>query len=370
MLYLAILKSSEKTKDGRLWYFKTYINGKQYKSKKYTTKREAADAEMLFVKSNERKDLEAHKITFNEAIKEYLEAEKEKTKPSTYKQEVKLCEHISEALGPIVIEKLTVNQYKDFRTSLINKDLSVPYCNKIINHCKSVIKLAYVRYGTSTRVPEGFSALKDNSIKKEIDFYSPDEFKAFLGAIDTTEYKNIKWYAFFTVSYYMGTRCGENNALTWKDIDFNKRTININKTVNTKMKDDAGNYLVGSPKTKGSYRVLPMPNNVYNALLALKQLYMKYEGFSEDWYCYGGIKPLSETNIHKYNKLFSEAANIKTISVHGYRHSCCSYLLNKGCNILLISKYLGHSDTQKALNTYSHLMPNQLNEAVELLNLL
>lgn len=367
---MAVNKSTDKTKDGRQWYFTMYINGKKYKSKKYATKREASDAEILFKKENENKDYEAHKITFNEAIKDYLEAEKEKTKPSTYRQEIKLCEHIAESLGPIVIEKLTVNQYKQFRSNLLSKGLSIPYCNKIINHCKSVLKLAYVRYGAITRVPEGFDALKDNSIKKEIEFYTPDEFKAFLGAIDRSDYRNIKWYAFFVVSYYMGTRCGENNALTWKDIDFDKRTISINKTVNTKMKDGAGNYLVGSPKTKGSYRVLPMPNNVYNALKALKQLYMKYEGFKEDWYCYGGIKPLSETNIHKYNKMFSEAASIKTISVHGYRHSCCSYLLNKGCNILLISKYLGHTDTQKALNTYSHLMPNQLDEAVELLNLL
>lgn len=361
-----MLKSKQKTKDNRAYYFQVTVNGQRYKSKKYATKKEAAFEELKFIQENDNKDLDAKKITFSQAIQEYLSHEKENVKISTYKQEIKLCEHINGSLGDIIIEKLTVNQYKKFRADLLDKGLSVGYCNKIINHCKSIIKLMYVRYGVVTRVPDGFSAMKDNSIKKEIDFYTPDEFKAFISGIDKVS--ELKWYAFFTVSYYCGTRCGENNCLQWKDVNLNKRTISISKTVNTKIKDSNGNYLIGSPKTKGSYRVLPMANEVYNAISILKTYWSKFEGFTDDWFLYGGIKPLPETSIHKYNKIFAERAGIRAISIHGYRHSFCSYLLAKGCNILVISKLLGHSDVQKAYNTYSHLFPNQLNEAIDLLN--
>ena len=51
---MAVFKSKEKTKDGRIWYFKSYKkdiegNNKAYKSKKYLTKREAEEAEALFL---------------------------------------------------------------------------------------------------------------------------------------------------------------------------------------------------------------------------------------------------------------------------------------------------------------------------------
>ena len=342
------------------------IDGKQFKRGSWKTKKEAAEAEAKFVDEMSYKDLEAAKITFSDAISEYLQHEKENTKPSTYKQEMKLCEHINSSLGDVVIEKLTVSRYKQFRSDLLDKGLSVGYCNKIINHCKSIIKLMYVRYGVVTRVPDGFSAMKDNTIKKEIDFYSPEEFKKFIGVIDPVQ--EVQWYAFFIVSYYCGTRCGENNALQWKDIDFNKKTISISKTVNTKMRDSAGNYLIGSPKTKGSYRTLPMADDVFSALNMLYKYWSKFEGFNKSWFLYGGIKPMPESNIHKFNKNAAKRAGLRSISIHGYRHSCCSFLLSQGCTILTVAKYLGHSDVQKALNVYGHLMPNALEEAANLFN--
>lgn len=363
---MPVYKDKEKTKDGRCWYFKTSIGNKPYKSKKFATKKEAIEQEEKFILENSDKDLEARKITFSQAISEYLQHERENVKPSTYKQEIKLCEHINASLGDIIIEKLTINQYKRFRADLLDKGFSVSYCNKIINHCKSIIHLMFIRYGVSTRVPEGFNAMKDNTIKKEIDFYTPSEFKRFIAAIDKSS--EIKWYAFFTISYYCGTRCGENNALTWKDIDLSKRTININKTVNTKMKNSNGNYLIGSPKTKGSYRVIPMADEVYIALTKLQAYWRKFEGFNSKWFLYGGIKPLPESSIHKYNKVFADRAGLRSITIHGYRHSCCSYLLSKGCTIITVAKYLGHSDVQKALNVYGHLMPNALEEAANLFN--
>ena len=53
-------------------------------------------------------------------------------------------------------------------------------------------------------------------------------------------------------------RIGETLALTWDDIDFKNREININKTVNY-TKDE---FIVGPPKTENSYRTLGMNNSI------------------------------------------------------------------------------------------------------------
>lgn len=38
-----------------------------------------------------------------------------------------------------------------------------------------------------------------------------------------------------------------------------------------------------------------------------------------------------------------------------------SRMINRGCNPLIVSKYLRHSSTQQTLDTYSHLFPNITN---------
>lgn len=72
---------------------------------------------------------------------------------------------------------------------------------------------------------------------------------------------------FYQVLYFLGLRQGECTALSWKDIDFKNKTLNINKTLTTKLKGKI--YTITSPKTKSSCRVLPIPNGVLESLKTL-----------------------------------------------------------------------------------------------------
>ena len=51
-------------------------------------------------------------------------------------------------------------------------------------------------------------------------------------------------------------------------------------------------------------------------------------------------------------------ANVKKITIHGLRHSMASYMINKGIDIMVISKHLRHSSTRQTYDTYCHLFPN------------
>ncbi|MRA58583.1 tyrosine-type recombinase/integrase, partial [Bacillus thuringiensis] len=61
--------------------------------------------------------------------------------------------------------------------------------------------------------------------KKRINFWEFEEFKQFISVVDEPMYK-----AFFSTLYYSGARKGELLALTWEDINFEEKTINIHKT--------------------------------------------------------------------------------------------------------------------------------------------
>lgn len=66
-------------------------------------------------------------------------------------------------------------------------------------------------------------------------------------------------------------RTGEVFALTWKDVDFENRTIRVNKTVYCKIKDNKGRWFLGTTKTEGSSRIIYMSDTLYKILLKFKE---------------------------------------------------------------------------------------------------
>ena len=53
---------------------------------------------------------------------------------------------------------------------------------------------------------------------------------------------------------------------------------------------------------------------------------------------------------------------------HRFRHSFASNLLRRGASIKQVQKLLGHEDIRTILDTYGHLMPDDLHRAVEMLS--
>lgn len=66
-------------------------------------------------------------------------------------------------------------------------------------------------------------------------------------------------------------RTGEVFALTWDDVDFEKRTIRVNKTVYCKIKDNKGRWFLGTTKTEGSSRIIYMSDTLYRSLSKFKE---------------------------------------------------------------------------------------------------
>ena len=194
-----------------------------------------------------------------------------------------------------------------------------------------------------------------------MDFFTLEEYKRFDSVIDKFDY-----HVFFEILYFNGLRQGEAQALTWKDIDFQKKEININKTLTTKIKGEI--YTISSPKTKSSIRTLPLTNNLVNDLKKLKNNALQYVDFKETWFVFGNSLPFRETTIQKKKNDYCKKAKLKQIRVHDFRHSCASLLINKGATIALVSKYLGHSDITMTLNTYTHMYKSELENVTNLLN--
>lgn len=365
---MAIYQSKNKTRDGRSWFFRikyTNVYGKKidHTSPKYKLKREAEEAEAKYRLSLrlETKS-QTNSKTFNELFDEYQELMKKELKPQSLKRNENLYKHLKPIVGNIKVEKLTANLYLTMQNELTKENIQIPYINRILGLLNRLINYSLKFYGIGNNVPKVCGNLKNNSVsKKEMLFFTYEEYKQFDSVIS-----DKLWHTFFELLYFMGTRQGEATALNWNDINFSKGELSINKTLTTKIKGEK--WTISMPKTKSSTRILPVPEKLLEDLKTIKLNYMNYKGFSEDWFVFGGIKPLPETTIQKKKNNICKKANVKQIRIHDFRHSCASLLINQGASIALVSKYLGHANISITLNTYTHMYESELKNMTEIIN--
>ena len=363
---MAVYKSNKPTKDGRQYFFRIKYkdilgNTHDYTSPKYLNLKEAKDQEALYRINVNKQKTNNSNITIKQAYDEWFIKHSKNIKPQTIVHYRDLYKY----LIPIENKKINsfnLEQYNLYLKYIEELDISISRKNKILGLFKNIIKHSNKYYNTSNNILKYVENFKNINIdKKEMDFYTYDEYKQFDSVIDTLE-----WHTLFEILYFLGLRKGELQALTWEDIDFNKKELSITKSLTSKIKGEK--YTISSPKTKNSIRVLPIPKTLLNDLKNLKKQAQSYKDFSNKWFIFGNTSPFRENTIQNHNLKYSTMANLKHIRVHDFRHSCASLLINKGANITLVSKYLGHSKVSITLDIYSHFYKSELLEIASVID--
>ena len=144
--------------------------------------------------------------------------------------------------------------------------------------------------------------------KKKADemlFWTKDEFQTFIESMKDRPAS----YTVFMTMYYTGIREGELLAITPSDIDFEKKTLTVNKSYQRLGKED----IISTPKTPKSIRTIPIPDGLCNCL----QEYMSH--------CYGLQKddrlfPYTKSFLYHEMEYGCKASGVKRIRVHDIRH--------------------------------------------------
>ena len=346
-----------------LRYKDIYGNTKQYTSKGYNTKKEAELEEAKFRIKIQEKKTTFTSITFKDVYQEYIEYKSKLVKLQTLNKIKELSKYL-EPIMNIKVNDLDLATYNKFNIYVDKEGYSVNHKNKILNLLKSLVNYSHKYYNTSDTILTFIENYKEvNPFKKEMQFFTYEEFLKFESVIDELDYKT-----FFEVLYYLGLRQGEACSLTWNDIDFNKSEVSINKTITTKLKGQL--YTISSPKTKKSNRILPIPKKLLESLKIMKNNAKKKKYFKETWFVFGDELPFRETTIQVRKNKYCRLAGVKQIRIHDFRHSCASFLIQNGASIVLVSKYLGHSKISITLDTYTHLYENELKKVSSLIDTL
>ncbi len=175
------------------------------------------------------------------------------------------------------------------------------------------------------------------SRNKEMDVLSKQELLHLLDSVRGERYEAV-----FLLMALCALRIGEALAVRFEDIDFDKGTLRVKRTL--------WQGKVSEPKTPASRRTLVLPQKVLQAIVRL-------EGTGYIAATSSG-KPCNYSNFYtRHWKPAIRAAGLpNTLTPHALRHGAASLLLNEGVPITVTSRYLGHANPGITMKVYAHVL--------------
>ena len=324
---------------------------------------------------NKDKDLLIRKISVKDLFDEYIEVKQYEIRESTldkYKRNLQ-C-YILPTFEKTRIDKISMTMIRDWKLSIEKKNLSVTTKRNVFGDFRALLNYAVKMDYLPVNILLKAGNFRDNSaaVRPDMGFYTADEYKLFAKAskeiamnkqVENNDLSEWDYYVFFSIAFYTGLRKGEIHALKWSDI--NGAYLSVRRSISQKLKGEDRETL---PKNKSSIRTLQMPLPLIEILKEHKSRQGLLPRLNVDCRVCGIDKCLRDTTLEKRNKLYAEAAGIKKIRIHDFRHSHVSLLASEGINIQEIARRLGHSKIELTWNTYSHLYPHEEERAVSILN--
>lgn len=365
---MAVRQVNEKdwTKDGRKWIYevryKDVFGKPQYKgSKKFHTKKEAQKAEREFLDSIDT-DAIANEMTFKELCDKHFEYQQDKVKVTTLRNYMKRRQHLV-MFDSIKLKDLNIEHFEEWKKNINKLDMETSTKNDLYKYLKCILNYGskWYNYNFTSMYNKMTNFNNPNEMPKEMEFWTKDEFDKFI-AVET----DLRFKAAFETLYYCGLRSGELRGLTWYDVNLESKELSVNKNITVNL--DGKKYIVTTPKTKSSYRTIPMPDVLVDDLIKLREMQNNYYDFNNKWYVFGSYEPLVKSALRDRKNKDCKLAGVKQIRIHDFRHSCASLLINNGANITMVAKYLGHTKIDETLNTYTHMFRNKLDDIVGTIN--
>lgn len=295
------------------------------------------------------------------AVKDWLETYKNGTvKALTYDRLLTAYNLMrSYGISAVHVDALTSKDIQDYLKELVSNDYSMSTIKKQFNlltaylkHAMSVGSIAVPIYLT-VKLPSE-SLVK--SVDKDIEVYTKDEQRALLARLMTLEKEQ---YGVVVLMLEAGLRIGEALALRWEDVLWNRRAIRIRRTL-VRLSTTARTFVQESPKSKTSRRTVPLSDNAYEIL---RMLNLRRKSSA---YVFGRLDdpsmPYSYSSVEFHTKRACKDLVISYKGMHAFRHTFATNCYERGCDVKILSKLLGHADVAITYNIYIHLYGDELDE--------
>ena len=285
-------------------------------------------------------------ITLRELVTEYRKSQKLTVKESTYSRNYHACNTLMKMLGEnVLVDRLTARYVRD---SFLSSGKENGTLNEHLTRFKALI-----RWGYKNDLLRDISYLdkiehfKDVPHREKIQdkFLEASELKLLMENMAIDKWRDLT--AFLSLS---GLRFGEAAALEISDIDLKNRMIKVTKNY------DMINHVTTLPKTGSSSREVYIQDEFLELCKRLR-----YDALCQRMV--NGCNLLFQDN-GKHIAYYSYNAYLKgnaikyigrAITPHTLRHTHASLLMEQGVSIDIISRRLGHENSEITREIYLHV---------------
>ena len=194
---------------------------------------------------------------------------------------------------------------------------------------------------------------------------SPAEVQAMIATADKDDPDMATLIALAAVT---GARRGELCGLRWGDVDFDRRTLVIERSVAVV----DGQWITKGTKTHAG-RVLALDDFADEVLRRQRR---RHEEWAEELgvdltdltpiLTYDLEKPIAPDTVTHYVRKIATATGVDT-HLHALRHFAATQMIGGGHDIRTVAGRLGHKDASTTLKVYSHFLPERDREAADFL---
>ncbi|MDG4977301.1 site-specific integrase [Lactococcus lactis] len=375
---MATFKQYTKKDGSTAWQYQTYLGIDEKTGKRkatthrgFKTKKEAQINLNLYLADYERGMLaKSPQIKFTELYELFLESYKLQVKLSTLantKRAVK--NYILPKLGEYYVDQISVVQCQKIVNEWHSKYKSFKYLRAITSR---VLKFAMHMELIKTNPMQNTLLPKKISTEKKDNFYDKEQLQNFFECVNdylTRPIKtDMKMLTFFRILAFTGMRKSEVLALQW--VDFNQFTneLTINKTVAT---DENYDVIIQTPKTENSNRIISLDVETAKILRVWRKQQMETMlmfGFNTNnpkQYILTNQKntPLYPTQVNRWLVTILKNYDLPKITLHGFRHTHATLLLESGASIKEVQERLGHDNVSTTMNIYAHVIESRREES-------
>lgn len=324
-------------------------------------------------------NVEDNSITLSQWFKSWIEIHKYKVIRNNTKMYYTqlFTKHIEPSLGRKRLKDITQLNIKALLKELDQKGYHYETKNKVRIMLLDMFDKAMVDNYVLKNPCKGIRLSRDE--KKDMRVFSREEQAEFFECSKGTFYDNL-----FVVAVSTGLRQGEICALTWDDIDFEKKEISVTKTLlYQKLEGDIQKeFHLNPPKTKTSKRTVPISKQCE---IALKKQYIQrnnvmarrsakpLEGFENLLFttkygtpiCNQILLDAIKRIIEEINLCRDELEQFESFSPHCFRHTFATRCFEAGIQPKTVQTYLGHATLQMTMDLYTSVLENHRQEEMQ-----
>jgi integrase len=183
------------------------------------------------------------------------------------------------------------------------------------------------------------------------------------------EAKSTRLYALYVVAATLGLRRGELLGLRWEDVDLDRGTLTVTKTVQRV----GGRLLVDDTKSEASDATVPLPKITRRELLAHRdrQAGERDEVGEDVWQEHGLVfptsvgTPMEPRSLNRHFEGIRTRAGLPDVRLHDLRHTVVTLLLELGTPPHVVQAIARHADLDVTLSIYAHANLDVMREALD-----